>query len=37
MSHFAVMVIGDNVEEQLEKYNANIEVDEYCRGQLPLS
>ena len=34
MSHFAVMVIGDNVEEQLKKYDENIEVDEYCRGEI---
>ena len=35
MSHFAVMVIGDNVEEQLSKYDENIEVDEYCKGEVP--
>lgn len=35
MSHFAVMVIGDNVEEQLAKYDENIEVDEYCKGEVP--
>ena len=34
MSHFAVMVIGDNVEEQLSKYDENIEVDEYCKGEV---
>ena len=34
MSHFAVMVIGDNVEEQLAKYDENIEVDEYCKGEV---
>ena len=34
MSHFAVMVIGDNVEEQLSKYDENIEVEEYCKGEV---
>lgn len=34
MSHFAVMVIGDDVEEQLSKYDENIEVDEYCKGEV---
>lgn len=29
MSHFAVMVIGDNVEEQLAPYDENIEVEPY--------
>lgn len=32
MSHFAVLVIGDNVEEQLAPYDENIEVEEYKRG-----
>lgn len=27
MSHFSVMVIGDNVEEQLAPYNENLEVE----------
>lgn len=35
MSHFAVMVIGDDVEEQLSKYDENIVVDEYCKGEVP--
>lgn len=35
MSHFAVMVIGDNVEEQLSKYDESIEVEEYCKGEVP--
>ena len=34
MSHFAVMVIGDNVEEQLAKYDENIKVEEYCKGEV---
>ena len=29
MSHFAVLVIGGNVEEQLARYDENIEVPEY--------
>lgn len=31
MSHFAVLVIGDNIEEQLAPYDENIEVPEYAR------
>ena len=31
MSHFAVLVIGDNVEEQLEKYNENIVMPRYVK------
>lgn len=34
MSHFAVMVIGSNVEEQLAKYDENIEYDEYDKGEV---
>lgn len=34
MSHFAVMVIGDNVEEQLSKYDENLEAEEYCKGEV---
>ena len=34
MSHFAVMVIGDNVEEQLSKYDENLEAGEYCKGEV---
>ena len=29
------MVIGDDVEEQLSKYDENIEVEEYCKGEVP--
>lgn len=29
MSHFSVLVIGDNVDEQLAPYNENIEVEPY--------
>jgi len=29
MSHFAVLVIGENVEGQLEKFDENLEVDRY--------
>lgn len=32
MSHFTVMVIGDNPEEQLEKFDENITIDEYEKG-----
>jgi hypothetical protein len=32
MSHFTVLVIGDNVEEQLEPYNENIKVEAYKEG-----
>jgi len=31
MSHYAVLVIGDNVEEQLEKYDEQLEMPEYVR------
>lgn len=37
MSHFSVLIIGDNVEEQLAPYNENIEVEpyvEYTKEQL---
>jgi len=34
MSHFTVMVIGDNIEEQLDPFNENIEVDEYEQGEV---
>lgn len=34
MSHFAVMVIGENIEEQLEKYSEHIEVPEYVVGEV---
>ena len=32
MSHFVVMVIGDNPEEQLEPFYESLEVDEYVRN-----
>jgi len=31
MSHFAVLVIGDNVEEQLAKYDESIEMPRYVK------
>jgi hypothetical protein len=31
MSHFCVLVIGDNVEEQLAKYDENIEMPKYVK------
>lgn len=31
MSHFAVLVIGDNVEEQLTKYDENIVMEKYVK------
>lgn len=34
MSHFAVMVIGSDVEEQLAPYDENIEVPEYRSGDV---
>lgn len=32
MSHFTVMVIGEDPEKQLAPYSEHIEVDEYCTG-----
>jgi tetratricopeptide (TPR) repeat protein len=32
MSHFAVLVIGDNVEEQLAKFDENIEMPRYVKA-----
>jgi hypothetical protein len=32
MSHFSVLVIGENVEKQLEPYDENIRVPVYCTG-----
>lgn len=29
MSHFSVLVIGDDVDEQLAQYNENIKVEPY--------
>ena len=37
MSHFSVLVIGDNVDKQLAPYNENIKVEpyvEYTREEL---
>lgn len=34
MSHFAVMVIGDDVDRQLEAYDENIEVEPRCLGEV---
>lgn len=34
MSHFTVLVIGDNVDAQLEKYSENIQVPEYIYGEV---
>ncbi len=34
MSHFAVMVIGGDVEEQLSKYDENLEAEEYYKGEV---
>lgn len=34
MSHFVTMVIGDDPEKQLAPYNENMQVDEYCNGEL---
>lgn len=34
MSHFTVMVIGDNAEKQLERYAEDIEVEEYEVGEV---
>lgn len=34
MSHFAVMVIGENPEKQLAPYDENIEVPQYCAEEV---
>lgn len=34
MSHFVVMVIGDSPEQQLAPYDENLEVPEYCDGEV---
>lgn len=34
MSHFVVMVIGDNPEQQLAPYNENLEAPEYLVGEV---
>ena len=31
MSHFVVMVIGDDAEKQLEKYDENLELPPYIK------
>lgn len=32
MSHFVVMVVGNNVDEQLERFDENLVVDKYSMG-----
>lgn len=34
MSHFVVMVVGDNPEKQLAPFDENLEVPEYCVGEV---
>jgi hypothetical protein len=34
MSHFSVMVIGKNPEMQLEKFAEDIQIEEYCKGEV---
>lgn len=34
MSHFTVIVIGNNVEDQLKPYDENIEMEPYSKGEL---
>lgn len=34
MSHFTVLVIGDNVDSQLEKYSEHLEVPMYVKGKV---
>lgn len=34
MSHFTCMVIGFNAEEQLARFDENLQVPEYCRGEV---
>jgi hypothetical protein len=34
MSHFTVLVIGENPEEQLEPFDENLETPEYCKGEI---
>ena len=34
MSHFSVLVIGEDVEGQLRKYDEDINVPEYCEGEV---
>lgn len=34
MSHFTVLVIGEDAEEQLAKYNENLEVERYDKGEV---
>lgn len=35
MSHFLVMVIGSDVEEQLARYDENLDTEEYSLGLVP--
>jgi hypothetical protein len=37
MSHFTVLVIGENPEQQLKPYDETIQVPEYETGQVPQS
>ena len=34
MSHFAVMVIGDDIDRQLEACDENLEVEPRCLGEV---
>lgn len=34
MSHFTVMVIGNNPEEQLEQYSVDLKIEEYEDGEV---
>jgi hypothetical protein len=34
MSHFTVLVIGENPEDQLERYNESIETERYKKGEV---
>ena len=34
MSHFTILLIGDNINEQLEKYAEDIQVPAYSRGEV---
>ena len=34
MSHFTILLIGDNINEQLEKYAEDIQVPAYVTGKV---
>ena len=36
MSHYTVLVIGDDIEGQLAPFDENIDVPEYCSGEVSL-